>query len=207
MGTGLLPTQSNVEPDLDEVNQNGSEGAMLWPNGQNYKGEPVASSYYGTYHQGGNAFEWMDATGAPDETTAADLLQVMGIGYTGGDLDKIDSYKTHFLDLTTDPTMDHISLGIRITQYVPVPEPATNAVLLGVCAALLSLCLNRRRRARGALKLGFGCLEGFGGLRAPLRHLGYGGHAVTAPIRWARATATNDGFVSHGGRHEALDTV
>jgi len=96
-----------------------------------------SASFYGTFDQSGNVFEWNDLTGSPG------LVR----GLRGGDWDTSASALSSSDRFTNDPWGDAPFIGFRLAS--PVPEPATLGMASGgaLCACGWWV-LKRRRRAR-----------------------------------------------------------
>lgn len=134
----LYPTQSNLVPnalapnntDSNSANRTGSlspDPFAVTPVG----GYELASSYYGTFDQGGNVWEWNDA-----------IIDDTDRGLRGGSFASADtsflssSYSTNF-----DPLGAGADIGFRVTSLAPIPEPSSFTILGGI-----GLCLALRRR-------------------------------------------------------------
>ncbi|HEX4056629.1 MAG TPA: SUMF1/EgtB/PvdO family nonheme iron enzyme [Tepidisphaeraceae bacterium] len=117
----LYPTQSNT----------------ISPSQANYTlldTTPVGSyaypSYYGTYDQGGDVFQWNES-----------IYRGSFRGLRGGSFDNFYYTLPSNYSLTGDPTDDYSDVGFRVSQ---VPEPASLGILMfGATGMLL-----RRRRVR-----------------------------------------------------------
>ena len=117
----LYPTQSNT----------------ISPSQANYTlldTTPVGSyaypSYYGTYDQGGDVFQWNES-----------IYRGSFRGLRGGSFDNFYYTLPSNYSLTGDPTDDYSDVGFRVSQ---VPEPAS----LGILAFGATGMLIRRRRVR-----------------------------------------------------------
>jgi len=99
--------------------------------GDNYWLYPTRSgSYYGTFDQGGNVWEWNDA-----------VISGSSRGFRGGSWKFNDIDLLSFLRIDDDPEVERNDVGFRVAS---VPEPSTAMlVLLGGGAYLLM----RRRKA------------------------------------------------------------
>jgi formylglycine-generating enzyme required for sulfatase activity len=96
-----------------------------------------SGSFYGTFDQSGNVFQWNDLDGA-----AGSSRGLRGGCWNNGQLDLSSSYR-----LTNDPSYDDNFSGFRLASPVAVPEPSTCAMALaGLACGGYSLF--RRRRAR-----------------------------------------------------------
>lgn len=131
----LYPTQSNTAPTGTVPNSNNANSA----NYNNGVGEVtdvgsyvLASSYYGTFDQGGNVFEWND-----------EILS-SGRGIRGGSFYGHVNFLWSLSRNDLNPTIEEFLLGFRVSSLAPIPEPSTAALLFGGVAALL--IAQRRRR-------------------------------------------------------------
>lgn len=134
-GYWLFPTQSNSPPLA--ARPNGTD-----PNSANF-GEIIfdvtdvgsyllASSYYGTFDQGGNLYEWNDYA-------AGSRRIIRG----GAFFDSSGDLQSNFLDLyDVDNGAD--AIGFRVSSLEAIPEPATCAAT--ICTLALLAALRRRRR-------------------------------------------------------------
>jgi formylglycine-generating enzyme required for sulfatase activity len=97
-----------------------------------------AGSYYGTFDQGGNLFEW-------NETIISGSSRVLRGGswlFSEGDLRS--SFRDDF-----DASFEDFYFGFRVASLAPIPEPSTFGAAMGVVA--LGVVMMRRRKARGTL--------------------------------------------------------
>jgi formylglycine-generating enzyme required for sulfatase activity len=146
-GYWLYPTQS------DTIGNNTAFGAT---NGANYNDGDYANggfsgpgttdvgayanadSFYGTFDQGGNVWEWNDTQ-----------LSSTSRGLRGGSW----SYNGDSLRLSSqgyfDAPDEFYGIGFRVASLPPIPEPSTFGAAMGVAA--LGVVMMRRRKARGTL--------------------------------------------------------
>jgi len=96
-----------------------------------------SASFYGTFDQSGNVWEWNDLTGAPGSSRG-----LLGGSWGNGAFNLPSS--GGFTDV---PSVEDTDTGFRLASPVPVPEPSTWVMgLAGIaCVAWRSI---RRRRAR-----------------------------------------------------------
>ena len=131
------PNQANYAPGgIYSVTQSSSYD----PN-QNYLTDVGAfsgsGSFYGTFDQSGNVFEWNDLTG--DAGSAR--------GVRGGDWGSVASYLSSSDRNLFYPSYADFGLGFRLASPVPVPEPST--WLMGAAGlACGGYSFLRRRRVR-----------------------------------------------------------
>ena len=109
--------------------------------GQNYLTDVGAftdsASFYGTFDQSGNVFQWNDLDGAPGTSR----------GYRGGAWYRNQGTSSAGRRYTTTLSDQNDGLGFRLASPVAVPEPSTYAMALaGLACGGYSLF--RRRRAR-----------------------------------------------------------
>ena len=92
-------------------------------------------SWYGTFDQSGNVFEWNDRTGAPDTVR----------GLRGGFWNSTNAIflSSAFPQSSAASTADNRT-GFRLASPVPVPEPAMCAMTLAGLACVASLVRRRR---------------------------------------------------------------
>ena len=117
-----------------------TQSEALDPN-QNYLTDVGAfsgsGSFYGTFDQNGNVFQWNDLNGSPGSYR----------GLRGGGWDFGASSLSSSVRNTITPSFDNGNVGFRLASPVAVPEPSTCASLLaGLACGGYSLF--RRRRAR-----------------------------------------------------------
>ncbi len=139
------PTQSNDRPS-----NVGTDGYIDPGNHANYwaSGPTIGSPYYrtnagefensasayGTFDQGGNVFEWTDATYA-----AYRIYRGGSFGWINADYLSANSYP----DVCHAPTYEDCKFGFRVVQAVPEPSSAS-AILPGIW--WLSMLLRKKQR-------------------------------------------------------------
>ncbi len=125
---GASPNQANYNDGDYSVTQSSAYSAS-----QNYLTDGGAfsnsASFYGTFDQGGNVWEWNDAV------IAGSSRGLRGGSWGGGDDGLLSSGR-----LSDDPTLEYFRLGFRVAS---VPEPSTAGLMLMGGAAWL---LWRRRK-------------------------------------------------------------
>jgi formylglycine-generating enzyme required for sulfatase activity len=92
-----------------------------------------SGSFYGTFDQSGNVYQWNDLDGLASSGSSLVLR--------GGDWDNYASGVSSSIRLTRDPSYEDDSFGFRLAS---VPEPSTYALLLMTGAG--ALWMARRRR-------------------------------------------------------------
>ena len=124
----LYPTASNSITTDDANYQNSVDGGKLTDVGT-YSGD---ASYYGTFDQGGNVWEWNDA-----------IVSTSSRGLGGGSFsDASYSLQSSFLG-SFDPTSEGNDVGFRVSSLAPIPEPSAYAAIFGCLG--LGLALMRRK--------------------------------------------------------------
>jgi hypothetical protein len=101
-----------------------------------------ATSYFKTYDQAGNLWEWTDITVYPDNN----LVWRGGcylIGYSVTEL----STSTSDGRLNAGPANEGPYLGFRVAYLTAVPEPGTVAGVTGLAALVIGMWVRRGRRA------------------------------------------------------------
>lgn len=93
------------------------------------------SSYYGTFDQAGNAFEWNESTSGFNR------------GFRGGTWNSDSIEPQSSSRFSSVATTDGATFGFRVVNLAPIPEPSTYGVAMGVMA--LGLVMLRRKKARG----------------------------------------------------------
>ena len=141
-GYWLYPTRTNTVPTNNSPGAganrgNFSDGDYATTQSAGYIGTqnyltPVgaytdSASYYGTFDQGGNVYEWNDT------------IIVSSRGLRGGSWGSDEFNLRASLRDTVDPTYEDLVVGFRVAT---VPEP-TSAVILS-CGALMLLTMRRR---------------------------------------------------------------
>jgi len=136
---GILVNQANYNNGVFSVTQSGSYG-----NNQNYLTDVGAfsgsGSFYGTFDQSGNVYQWNDLDGAPGSSR----------GLRGGDWYNGAFNVSSSNSSSLDPSHGNYDVGFRLASPVSgVPEIDPNGLsaVLGLLAAGLGL-LERRRYGR-----------------------------------------------------------
>ncbi|RRJ97061.1 PEP-CTERM sorting domain-containing protein [Opitutaceae bacterium TAV4] len=129
---------------------NDYSGTLTASNGQNYNGSGNgnkaleagsfinASSYFGTYDQGGNVWEWIDSI----YFGTSRVVRGGGFSNGGSNLSAASGRNG------TSPAIEDSILGFRVASLTAVPEPATYAALAGL--AMLGWAALRRRGNRAS---------------------------------------------------------
>jgi formylglycine-generating enzyme len=97
-----------------------------------------ADSFYGTFDQGGNVWEWNDTQ-----------LSSTRRGLRGGSWDVSEDYLRSSSRGGLGATNELDSIGFRVASLAPIPEPSTFGAAMGAMA--LGVVMMRRRKARGTL--------------------------------------------------------
>ena len=137
-GYYLNPTQSDDRPTAT------APGSATGSNNANYNNavETVtnvgaytnSASHYGTFDQGGNVFEWIDAT-APG-----------GRWLRGGSFDDGDIGLQSSIRIIDWPPSESRSLGFRVTSLAAIPEPSSYGAIFGIVGLAAAIFLRRKRR-------------------------------------------------------------
>ncbi len=118
-------------------------GGSSYSSGQNYLTDVGAftnsASFYGTFDQSGNVYEWTDLTGN-DGTSDTSRGTWGGAWFnTKGGLGSSGSG-------AEAPSVEYSSLGFRLTSPVPVPEPSTWVIAgIGIAWAARGAFRHRKR--------------------------------------------------------------
>ena len=125
----LYPTASNSITTAD-ANYGGSVGTVTDIGA--YSGD---ASYYGTFDQGGNVFEWND-----------EILFTSNRGLRGGSFGSGDSGLQSSSRLSANSASGNNTIGFRVSSLAPIPEPSAYAAVLGVLGLTLALTRHNWRR-------------------------------------------------------------
>ena len=129
----LYPTASNSITTDDANYQNSVDGGKLTDVGT-YSGD---ASYYGTFDQGGNLWEWNDA-----------IVSSTTRGLRGGAFNFLD-FAYNLQSSTrddTNPASEYASGGFRVSSLAPIPEPSTYAAIFGSLALVVATMRRKGRR-------------------------------------------------------------
>ena len=127
----LYPTASNSITTDDANYQNSVDGGKLTDVGT-YSGD---ASYYGTFDQGGNLWEWNDAIVSSTDRG----LRGGAFDITSNNLQSSDRYPNI-------PTDEFSSVGFRVSSLAPIPEPSTYAAIFGSLALAVATMRRKGRR-------------------------------------------------------------
>lgn len=128
----LYPTASNSITTDDANYQNSVDGGKLTDVGT-YSGD---ASYYGTFDQGGNLWEWNDAIVSSTERG------LRGGAFNSGSVYNLQSSARD----NTNPTFVSSSFGFRVSSLAPIPEPSTYAAIFGSLALAVATMRRKGRR-------------------------------------------------------------
>ena len=95
------------------------------------------ASYYGTFDQSGNVWEWIDS-----------IVNSSNRGSRGGAFYRIGSTLQSSNRFSSNPTNESYGRGFRVSSLAPIPEPSSYAAMFG-CLALA--CATIRRKGRCTL--------------------------------------------------------
>ena len=139
---GILANQANYNNGVYSVTQSGSHSGS-----QNYLTDVGAfsgsGSFYGTFDQSGNVFQWNDLDGAAGSSR----------GRRGGSWDNNAFMLSSSYSGSNDPSDGSFSLGFRLASPVSGPsgvpeiDPAMGSSALSLVAGVLAMIEQRRRRA------------------------------------------------------------
>ena len=93
------------------------------------------ASYYGTFDQGGNVWEWNDA-----------IVSSTARGLRGGAFSTADSALQSSDRANLYPTFESSSFGFRVSSLAPIPEPSTYAAIFGSLALAVATMRRKGRR-------------------------------------------------------------
>jgi formylglycine-generating enzyme len=123
-----------------------SSGPTSAPNSANYNdavGNPVdvgsysgSASYYGTYDQAGNVWEWTDT------------VVLSGRPIRGGAFNSVESDLSSLGGVDINPQIPGQDGGFRIVMITAIPEPSTVSVLMGLSVLCVIAVSRLRRRTR-----------------------------------------------------------
>lgn len=133
-----FPTRSGTYPTATTPNSSNGNSAnynMAVGSVTDVGGYSVADSFYGTFDQGGNVWEWNN-----DQPTANTR------GLRGDSFRDDGTFLLNSERWDIDPNSAADDVGFRISSLAVVPEPSTFTLLLGSLAIFLALA--RRRRGR-----------------------------------------------------------
>lgn len=128
-GYWLYPTQSN-SITTEDANYANSEGTVTDVGTYSSDG-----SYYGTFDQGGNVWEWNDA-----------IVSISHRGLRGGAFNNGADGLWSSFRFNYDPNLGADAIGFRVSSLTPIPEPSAYAAILGML--VLTLALTRRKGRR-----------------------------------------------------------
>lgn len=93
------------------------------------------ASYYGTFDQGGNAWEWNDA-----------IVSSSNRGLRGAALDNNAFDLRSLARSSIDRTHEGYNVGFRISSLAAIPEPSTYAAMFGSLALAVATMRRKGRR-------------------------------------------------------------
>lgn len=144
----LYPTQSDSAPIVATANSTGdvtNPGANVanYNDGADWNsqdgnvttvGSAAAASYYGTFDQGGNLWEWND------EILSTSTRGLRGGSFFNGDIILQSSFR-----IANDPSVEGGAIGFRVSSLAAIPEPSHVGGLMGALALLMAWRVRGRR--------------------------------------------------------------
>ena len=119
---------TNVAPTAEEANYNNYIGTIT-------DVDFGVTSYYGTYGQNGNVWEWTDTVVSGSETN---------VYRRGGNFDNTATALWASGNSNLAAVTEGLTYGFRVTSLEPIPEPSTYAAIFGALA--LAIAVYRRRK-------------------------------------------------------------
>ena len=122
----------------------GNNTAFNATNGANYNDGDYAvfnanaSSFYGTFDQGGNLWEWNE-----------DIISGSDRGLRGGSWLNSEVSLQSADRISALPSSERSSFSFRVASLASIPEPSTYGAAMGV--VMLGMVMMRRRKSRGTL--------------------------------------------------------
>ena len=132
--TAFTATNGSNYYDGDFAVYNGSSNDGALPVGSYTN----AGSFYGTFDQAGNSWEWNEA-----------IIDGTSRGLRGGSWSDNENNLRSSYRNDTDATVEGTNIGFRVVSLAPIPEPSIYGAAMGVMA--LGVVMMRRRKARGTL--------------------------------------------------------
>jgi sulfatase modifying factor 1 len=126
----LYPTASN---SITRVDANYGNGAGAFQNVGHYSFDP---SYYGTFDQAGNAWEWNDSIASGNSSHRVTR---------GGAFDAVMADVQSLSPLDISASSQFYDTGFRVSILEPIPEPSSYAAMFG-CLALTYAIMRRKGR-------------------------------------------------------------
>ncbi len=130
------PTQSDSAPTVNTPNSNNSNSANFGNAGDgptDVGSYAIADSFYGTFDQGGNVWEWTE-----EIVSSTDRRRF------GGAYSTLSSRLSVSSPASSDPTTQSDGTGFRVVSLIP--EPATVAAWLGIIALVCTGLWRRVQR-------------------------------------------------------------
>ena len=93
------------------------------------------ASYYGTFDQGGNVWEWNDA-----------IVSSSYRGLRGGAFNLYANFLQSSIRDFNNPTFENYNIGFRVSSLAPIPEPSTYAAIFGCLALTIAIVRRKGRR-------------------------------------------------------------
>ena len=123
MQSNAVPTAGNPPGGANSANFSGGPGTFTDVGA--YTG---SASHYGTFDQGGNAFEWNDT-----------VISTSNRGLRGGSFNDADITLLSSYRISRDPTFELNTLGFRVSSLAPIPEPSATTAMLAGLGLLIAL--------------------------------------------------------------------
>lgn len=133
----LYPTQSDLDPSAESPpgGTNSANYSFAAGNYTNVGAYIDSSSYYGTFDQGGNVFEWNE-----EVVSSSNRMIRGGTITTSSNNLRSDSSSS------LDPTSEFNTIGFRVTSLQPIPEASTYVMTFSGLVLLIALFRRRPKR-------------------------------------------------------------